>query len=178
MDKIYNIRGMKKVILSFAVLLLLFANCDKNCKKENCKEDEPCKIDRPKDVKPIDWENYNDVYTVFWNTVHSRYESINLQNDTIKISGWHAGSYDLFHLCDDPDAANPNLGFVPTNIIILVYGKHPELYTVFQNMLDTCDLTKKCFVKGKLVFEAVDGSMCGRTVPYLEVYDINDIYFK
>jgi ABC-type oligopeptide transport system substrate-binding subunit len=73
---------MKKInlllILSFAAVL--FAACEKNCIGK-----------RSKDVKPIDWENYNDVSTVYWNYV-SLYSERKQEDEgkTIKISGWKA----------------------------------------------------------------------------------------
>jgi len=41
---------MKRIILCFTAILLLFTDCNKDCI-----------IKHPKDVKSIDWENYNDI---------------------------------------------------------------------------------------------------------------------
>ena len=49
---------MKKIclLLILSLAAVLFAACGKFC-LEKC----------PKDIKPIDWENYNSVYDVFYN---------------------------------------------------------------------------------------------------------------
>jgi len=46
---------MRSLLAICGVILLAFS-CGKNCE-----------IKKPKNIKTIDWENYNDVYTVFWN---------------------------------------------------------------------------------------------------------------
>ena len=155
---------MKRVILCFtALLLLLFATCEKDC------------IKRPKNVEPIDWENYNDVYTVYWNTIHLCSETINLPSDTIKIVGWRAWSYDAFNLCDDAKYADKNLGYTAAFPCITIECNLPE----FKTKLDTCDLTKKCFIKGKLSFFYVETSgKCCKIGCRIEITNINDIYFE
>lgn len=157
---------MKKInlllILSFAAVL--FAACEKNCIGK-----------RSKDVKPIDWENYNDVSTVYWNYV-SLYSERKQEDEgkTIKISGWKAWSYDAFSLCDDAKYADRNLGYVAAFPHVDIYFNFPEAYTI----LDTCDLKKKCFIKGNLSFFIIKGGMCTKAEPIIEVTNINDIYFK
>jgi len=159
---------MKKLsflmIVCLAAILLLFAACDKNC---NTKP--------PKDVKPIDWENYNDVYTVYWNYV-SLYSKRKQEDEgkIIKISGWKAWSYDAFSLCDDAKYADRNLGYTAAFPHIDIKFYCPEVHT----MLDTCDLTKKCFVKGKLSFHEREAGLCNKVIPVIIVTDINDVYFK
>jgi hypothetical protein len=101
--------NMRKLILSFTAVFLLFVACNKNCK-----------IKYPKDVKPIDWENYNDVYTVYWNMVHCCSETIDLQNETIKISGWKAWSYDAFNLCGEAKYADRKLGYTAASPFITI----------------------------------------------------------
>ena len=68
---------MKRIILCLTAIVLLFTACDKGCN-----------IARPKDVKPIDWENYNDVYDVYWNLLKFCSEPSNDDGRYIKISGW------------------------------------------------------------------------------------------
>ena len=153
---------MKKVIFSIIAVLLLFAACDKNCK-----------IKYPKDLKPIDWENYNDVYTVYWNLAHCCSESINIQSDTIKISGWKVQSRDLFALGDDAKCAETL--FVPSpSTVVYIDFDFLEAYA----FLDTCDLTKKCFIKGKINYTPNEFTSRCFIEPKIKVMDINDIYFE
>jgi len=153
----------KILFLSLVSILLLFVGCEKSCN-----------VKAPKNLKPIDWENYNDVYTVYWNYVSLEWKS-NQEDEgkTIKVSGWSPWWYDLFYLCDyakyvdntvRPDA-------IPT---ILIICDLPG----FKEKLNTCDLTKKCFVKGKLSFHVNEMGFCNKVVPVIEVIDINDIYFE
>ena len=149
---------MKKVILSIIAILLLFIACEKI----------------PKDVKPIDWENYNDVYTVYWNC-YSSCEKIKSEYEgkTIKISGWKIQSRDAFALGDDAKCAE-NF-FVPSpSAVVDIDCYFPEA----DAFLDTCDLTKKCFIKGKIRFDMLKYSSSCSVKPKIEVMDINDIYFK
>ena len=151
-------RKMNKIILCLTALLLLFAACEKI----------------PKDVKPIDWENYNDVYTVYWNCYSSTCKKNKSEYDgkTIKISGWRVWSRDAFTLGDDAKCAE--IFFVPSpRAVVYINFNFPEAYA----FLDTCDLTKKCFIKGTIRLKFGQKSKC-RVFPVIEVMDINDIYFE
>jgi len=140
--------------------MLLFSACEK--------------IKIPKDVKPIDWENYNDVYTVYWNC-YSSYKKIKSEYEgkTIKISGWSPWWYDSFYLCDDAKYVDNTVraDVIPT-ILITCY------LPGFKEKLDTCDLKKKCFVKGKIRFDTLEYSSSYSIKTKIEVTDINDIYFE
>jgi hypothetical protein len=63
------------IISCLTAILLLFTTCEKNCIGK-----------RPKDVKPIDWENYNDVHTVYWNYV-SLYSERKQEDEVFTIWG-------------------------------------------------------------------------------------------
>jgi len=142
---------MRKIILCFTALLLMFATCEKI----------------PKDVKPIDWENYNDVYTVYWN-LYSSCEKIKSEyyGKTIKIAGWNIWYLDAFSLCDDTkDNAAP---------FVAIECNLPE----FKTKLDTSDLTKKCFIKGNIHLKKEKMPRGCRVFPVVKVTDINDIYFE
>ena len=165
---------MKRIILCFTAIILLFTNCNNECKNGDCNEEYPCKIDRPQNLKPIDWENYNDVHTVYWNTVHYCGEPNNIQGDTIMISGWRPWSYDFFYLCDEAKYADNSLGYTAAKPIVRIVCYLPE----FSEKLDTCDLTKKCFIKGKLMGESFSDMNCNWIEPIIEITDINNIYFE
>jgi hypothetical protein len=158
---------MKKIslllILYLITILFLFAACEKTCG-----------IKRPKDVKPIDWENYNDVYTVFWNLTLSDIDKFPLHEE-VMVYGWiynqyHDGiSAKSFTLVDDKNG-------------ILDAPEYPQInisgFNELQGMFDTCALTKKCFVKGILLFNHIKYMGCSRLEIKMEITDINDIYFK
>jgi hypothetical protein len=160
---------MKKLILLLTAILLLFSGCPKHCL-----------VDSPKDIKPIDWENYNDVATLFWNyyalSSETKWED---ENKEIMVYGWILNQLGLgvkannFSLLDDLDKIqDPH----PTRPFITIRTYQAiELQSIF----DTCDLTKKCFVKGKLNFGHINTSgVCNTTHPEILITDINDIYFK
>jgi hypothetical protein len=158
---------MKKIsfliILCLTAILLLFAACDKTCG-----------IKSPKDVKPIDWENYNSVYDVFYNYYRlcseQRYED---SEKTIMVSGWLYrlwGGY--FILRNIPNHTNEDSEF--PSIQLLIYGIEKE----FIAKIDTCDLTKKCFVKGELIFGCAEAGLCSTSAPLIIIKSVDDIYFE
>lgn len=157
---------MKKIrfliVLGISTLFLTFTACTKNCIG-----------DPPKDLKPIDWNNYNDAYTVYWNYV-TKFSKRNIEDEgkIIKVSGWEVWSLDLFALSDDPKYTEHILGNTPREVVWVQF-RDPEI----QAMLDTADLTKKCFVKGKLSFVDVGSGVCRKAEPQVIVTNINDIYF-
>ena len=165
--------NMKFIIfLCLTALLLLFASCEKGCK-----------IKYPKDVKPIDWENYNDVYTVYWNYVHvngSKQEHKMRMDEgkEIMIYGWVTSQYanstiPLFDLCESPN------GGIRCPIGIELPTPDPYLFTHLRTKLDTCDLTKKCFIKGKLISGSLfNGNYGCKGQAYIMIEYIDNIYFK
>ena len=157
------------MILCITAVVLLFANCDKNCK-----------IKYPKDLKPIDWENYNDVYTVYWNycTVSSETnKKIEQDRDKdIMIYGWVCFPHSINHefaLSEYPNGSG----------IMCTIGILPPIDTInnivgqVRVKLDTSDLTKKCFIKGVLRLRPAPVKGC-KCVPHIDILDVNDIYFK
>ena len=136
--------------------------------------EEKCKIKYPKDVKPIDWENYNDVYTTYWNTVHSCSESITLQSDTIKIYGWlteyslHSGCLNLKNTKQD------NKGETTVSVTVRITD---EIEKNIYEKLYAPNFPKKCFAKGELIFDIIETNDC-MAVPRINVFNVDDIYFE
>ena len=158
---------MKKIslllILNLTAILLLFIACDKTCVMKP-----------PKDLKPIDWENYNSVYNVFYNYYalcnKQKYED---EKKNIMIYGWIYPQWEgWFILRDSPNNANENLAYPWIRILSF------EVETEFQAKLDTCDLTKKCFIKGKLIFNCLHSGMCSTSVPEIIISNLDDVYFE
>jgi hypothetical protein len=155
---------MKRIILYLTAILLLFAACDKGCK-----------IKRPKDLKPIDWENYNDVYTVVWNYKNECRGTEKDENKDVMVSGWvynfNGLSTRQFDLSDSPDVKTPR-------IMITTFLDSPLEGLEIIYKLDTSDLTKKCFIKGKLFFYQESTNNCCRVYPLIFLNDANNIYFE
>jgi len=155
---------MKKInlLLILSLAAVLFAAC-KNCM-----------LKPPKNVKPIDWENYNSVYDVFYNYYRlcseQRYED---NEKTIMVSGW---LYRLwggdFILRNIPNHTNENLEYPWIGI------KTFEVEEEFNAKIDTCDLTKKCFVKGELIFACLHSGLCSSSIPLIIIKNADDIYFE
>ena len=156
---------MKRIILCFAAILLLFAACKKNCLQKH-----------PKDVKPIDWENYNDVYTVFWNCYGYCDDYIMNYHENIMVSGWISqpthGNISAHHFILVNNQGDRSETF--PNIPVKSYALSDEL----QAMFDTCDLTKKCFIKGKLQSDHIKMGLCCEKTAQIGITDITDIYFE
>ena len=158
---------MKRLLISFTAILLLLSACEKSCLEK-----------RPKNVKPIDWENYNDVYTVYWNyrTLCSEIKTEDLGRE-IMLTGWvrlplHNGE-DYFSLVSDVAEAGEYPGPVPTpNISIAMYSDSIRYY------LASCDLTKKCFIKGRLDISCHDLSGICESKAYPHLLNVGNIYFE
>jgi len=162
---------MKKInlLLILSLAAVLFTACVKDCK-----------IKYPKDIKPIDWKNYNDVHTVFWNyyTLCSETKE-NDRGKEIKVSGWVSqGKYkSALFFVEDVSKINDNNNTPLTIGNIPICSEHIEL----QSILDTSDLKKKCYVKGILNFDClyVMSRVCeSKSRPKIYVINADDIYFK
>ena len=168
---------MKKtrfLLLFCSAILFLLTACEKHCK-----------IKYPKNIKPIDWENYNDVYTVYWNyhTVSSETNK-KIEQDRgkeVMIYGYiHGIQWAKFSLIANKDNSNlqvfTRLFFNPYDDD--GYVNFDTLVHQIQTKLDTSDLTKKCFITGKLSATSLGTNYCTWIVPTIIITDINDIYFE
>jgi hypothetical protein len=172
---------MKKIILYTLIIILTFSACEKMCKS----------IKPPKDLKAIDWENYNDVYTVYGNFHTLCSETKEKYRDReILVCGWiwepldggistslHDGiSTSEFYLMEDLSKARDEQLLGNLSIPILYYGQTNE---ELQIKFDTSNLTKKCFVIGKLRFNCLHSGLCSKTYPVIVVNSSSDnIYFE
>ncbi|MDR1878607.1 MAG: hypothetical protein LBQ64_03465, partial [Bacteroidales bacterium] len=118
---------MKKVILFLLTATLIVTSCEKACYPK-----------RPKNVKSVEWENYNDVYTVYWNFRSSR-PKINLDNyngKTIKLYGW---MYKHSYLFDSLDRGTFSL----VGDLNTVYQESPLDYSIPVMYVGTDSLPSK-----------------------------------
>jgi hypothetical protein len=160
-------------MLLICAVALFAGSCGKNCE-----------VKRPKDLKPINWESYNDVYTVFWNfsskSTPCPYGPTGL---TLKVCGWifqgnHGETIDpgnLLLINDRRDVFATNA----LGIYIKTFDK--DLIDLLKIKLAVTDKTKKCFIEGELYYLCYETSMGGcttRTEPSVFIRNINDIYFE
>ena len=157
----------------------------------SCKPDWEIKF--PKGVQPIDWENYNDVYTVYWNFLKNCSEpwSNELGKD-IKVCGWIFQSSDggfspvntIYYFClinkeENIFADYPDDG---TGVVIsVVIGRSDEdkaFIDSLKNKFATSDITKKCYIKGKLSFETSSDLRSCYKYPQIVISNADDIYFE
>ena len=148
-------------ILAFCTIIFFAFSCEQNCE-----------IKKPKGVKPIDWENYNDVYTVHWNYFKDCIEPCGDIGRNIKIYGWIT-EYSIYsgHLYLRDTSPNES-GVVTVEIT-------DEIEKEIYQTLYTPDWPKKCYVNGKLsLAKSYPTDHCCQTRPKIIVYSANDIYFE
>jgi len=170
---------MKRTILFLTAILLLFAACDKDCK-----------IKYPKDLKPIDWENYNDVRTVFWKYYTHEAKNQTDEGKEIMVSGWlshpkyYRGNTKTMLLFEDFSKTDVNDPIPKESIYIRCYSNRIDtlinICSDLTNKLDTCNFMKKCYVKGILKIDCITmmGRCPERCMPYILIENVDNIYFK
>jgi len=192
---------MKKIITltTFAAILLTLAGLTSCIDKE--KNPILCIMERPKDLKPIDWENYNDVYTVYW-TYHGREirekEMETLLKDTantIKVHGWvhrirqSISPYSVHNfmevvLIGNEIADDGNYSYFEYPYVEFTVVGDLEVMFLLLEKLTSADLTKKCFIRGKLCLSSAgahidfENGSCDIIFPRIRVYSVDDVYFK
>ena len=113
---------MKRIILYLTALLLVFFACEKSCLEK-----------KPKDVKPIDWENYNDVYTAFWNTYSACSESKNAKRE-IMVYGWAKHKGNMFTLVYETDISLPTMK--KPNFKVKVLGLEAPIFAKSERLIE------------------------------------------
>jgi len=151
-----------------------------------CSCKEKCKIEKPKNLKPIDWENYNDVYTVFWNCKRDCSDE-SIMNDmgrNIKVFGWifHGQTLDnpreFALISNEEDIFWYNFCTRGVGIYVKTSYHNKDLLDSLKAKFATSDMTKKCYVSGMLSFDEWGGNECCNTEPEIWLCSIDDIYFE
>ena len=184
MKKILKLTVLSAVLLMFAGW---FISC--NDKEKEIETENPCNSKRPTDLKPIDWENYNEVYDVYWNA----YKGTEVSNDmgrNIKICGWvfqgsHSEVVNLENFVLIDKEKNIFEGNPYTNGIG-IYVRTRLNYTdnngnfidSLKIKFDEADITKKCYISGTLSHFATPDMNCYWVNPEIIVTNINDINFN
>ena len=154
-------KTIKILLLTCCVSLIFFSSCKEY--EGQCSE-----VKIPKNLSPIDWDNYNEVYTVHWN-YSGTCTKMNKNNDigkVIKVYGWieqESFRPEWFYLVDKD-----------TNIAIHSYSIADSLRDKFS----TFDITKKCYITGILNIEEQPNNNCCYASPKIVITNIDNINFE
>ena len=149
-----------------------------------CKHKHTCEdIVKPANLNPIDWNGWNDAYTVFYNFYDNDNDACHdFDGDTILCYG-HIANY----LYQDYPSLNPEDMFleagmrqqgVGVNCWYIVHNNSSERDSLIR-LLNNSSHSDTCFVKGTLELWGWDGPHhCNTVYPCLMVHKLEDIYFK
>ena len=153
---------MKRFFVFLVEMLWLFAGCKKQCEMKY-----------PNDIKPVIWNEYNDVHTVFWNYYTFCSEAKEEDKDKIiMITGWLSNDLSDLLLVEDISKAS-----IRPMVSIPVISNSTD--SSIRIKLDTCDIRKRCYVKGKLFFDCTYGGVCdSKSVPKLFLENADNISFE
>jgi len=167
---------MKNTIFNYSIVqlivIVLLSFAYFSCKKN-------CNIDRPKNLKPIDWENYNDAYTVYWNYTGDCADfPLGKTGKTIKMYGWIFQPTNVyphsFNLLSDSllvEDGNPKCA------MIRVQCFNAEELEKIKAKFDSSDLKKKCYIIGEIVVFDEPDNHCCLTSPDVLIEGTNSIFF-
>jgi hypothetical protein len=150
---------------------------------------------------PIDWDNYNDVYNVFWNYFSDNCKGSGHLGEIIKIYG--KIDPNSFHFSQDSDTSR-------FSFVLMTEHKYEDndIYEYLNNrfnisgpsmvvlgslataelleMLTLVNLIKRIYIKGKVRTDPLTGDPVGMlhrdpccfAFPHIIFYSIDDIYFE
>ena len=165
------------LFVSVCAALLLVAGCDKT-------KDDGNNLSS-KTLGPVDWEGYNDVYTVYWTYTGDCSQFLSRSagdiGKIIKIAGWlvqpggdlpeiHPG---FFKLIDKPN----QIYFDKKNGTIPIQAATREVQEQLEIKFKNSDLTKKCYITGGLAIDYTAGGTC-RTIPLINITDADNVTFE
>ena len=139
----------------------------------------------PKSFSPIDWDNYNDVYTIYWN--YEIDNSILERGPTgkiLKAEGWvvpinwqeEIKPY-YFKLIDVPYKQIQTQMDWYERYTVYVRTATPKVGEQLRIKIENSDLSKKCYITGDLVIEFMDGAWNGYT-PIIEITNADNVIFE
>ena len=164
---------MKQIGLYIIISIFAFTACNKNC----CKEKD-CQPKIPNDIKAIDWENYNDVYTIFWNCYGLCSDEHIYDDSIVKICGWCVVRFDLFSLCDDAKHSTWDPSITLGSAIFIVIDLPHNVNNLLKSQIDSAGRPLKFYITGKIRSYCPETGVCQNSVPRIVVENQNDIYFK
>jgi hypothetical protein len=138
-----------------------------------------CKIEPLQDILPIDWENYNDVHTVYRNFTTNDCSKTGSTGKMIKVGGWivqsganiHKIEPSSFYLTDYPNQ-------ILISGSISVTSEIPEVVELLKIKFETNDLTKKCYITGELLIYDFPTNNCCTTGPEIIITNADNIIFE
>lgn len=155
----------KTAILLIIVILLSscggkIGGCNKTCYD----------IEKTTNLKSIDWNNWNDAYTVYYNFYDNEEDAcFDHDGDTIMCYGTMCGSsYDDINL--EVIGGDNNLQ--------LIFNMHGSEIDSINNLLNDTIHSDTCFVKGILRIFQYDIQCCKIVIPAITLNRIEDIFFK
>ena len=178
---------MKRIIeisllISISLMLTTCSNeQDTDEEKNECCHD----YEKPTDLKHIDWENYNDVSTVFWTYASRDCNADRLYEDTakyIKVSGWLHRGYGLNnskHLRLVDSEADILLYDHPNPIVHFVVAGGSDVEDSIRAKIAAADITQKWYVRGKISFsERSNSNICSYYLLHITINSADDVYFE
>ena len=165
---------MKYLIFLTTISLIFLASCKE---KEDCKCNETKPLHNP---FPIDWENYNDPYTIHWNFRTNDCSTAEYTGKPIKIEGWILQPGGVLQEID------PNHFYIVNapNMIwstcpaITIDAATPEVAELLKVKFKNSDLSLKCYITGKLIIQVVIEKACCYTFPVIEITNTDNIIFE
>ena len=133
------------------------------------------------ELLPIDWENYNDVNTVWYNFHSNDCSTVTRRpGKTIKIAGWlmqpggnlHEIGPEFLYLTN-----RPNQIFFSADPTVTVQVSI-ECIDPLKIKFTNSDLTKKCYITGELTIEDLSINNGCMAIPLIWITDVDDIYFE
>lgn len=129
------------------------------------------RVKKPKDVKPIDWENYNSAYDVFWN-FHLCSDDVEDwgMEERIKVYGWlHKSDSGLgrYYLNRSTQPGG-------TGLYINILPKDEIERKRLDSLLRSIDYPKQCYIQGVLFLTSY---AVERSFPEIMVERAEDIHF-
>lgn len=162
------------VLLAAATLLCSCRKLCDGCGHRNCIE-----VVKPADLKPIDWDGWNDAYTLH-HTFHDKSENAQVDycGDTIRCYG-HISKY-LYE--DYPSLSPDGIYFECSDAAQAVAIWFSRVHGIDKDslvqLLNSSSYSDTCFVKGIFGFWVFNPMGCEYVNPAITVTSIDDIYFK
>jgi hypothetical protein len=164
------IKNLVIYIVCLVVCVGLLGGCKGYCKEES----KPIKI--PADIKPIDTENYNDVYTVYWN-----YFDKNATYDTVLVCGYVIvygtdKSGNLLWYPTLTDDSIKTIDYKGMNISRLELSWNDSISNQVESAINA-SIPNKCYIKGIVESRIAYTGKCdfrGHNIPILRITNVEE----
>ncbi|MCQ2322458.1 MAG: hypothetical protein MJZ47_02425 [Bacteroidales bacterium] len=166
------------VLLAAATLLCSCRKLCDGCHNPNCNETV-----KPADLKPINWDGWNDTYTIWYNCHRERtYDDADVRSwagDTIRcygrISKYLYDDYTSFSEVQNIYLECTSANKLEIDISMVMSGSGGDSLV---RVLDSSSYSDTCFVKGLMCAYGGDIMGCYYLTPSIMLTSAKDIYFK